>query len=246
MSDLDLRQRFETATSKAYAAPIDTAADLVRGRRSRRRRRAVQLAAGSSACVVGGAALVVGLPSTVGDGGSSGSDSAPFAVASAPSDGPVEHETYGLSAGTVDHAVREHLGLEFDRGQIRIEGADRDGQLHYVQRNRLHDDGESVATVSVLDDVRDGDQAVPLRCADDPAYETCDRRIRSDGAEIVVGEGPQDLYVAAWGRGGDLIEVTAHWADGATHEPSLGQMIELSADDRVWLRFDDLDVEVTG
>ena len=231
MSDIDIRDQLEAATRPAFTSPIDVEADLARGRRGRRRRRVRQVAAGTSACAVAGAAILVGLPLVGDEGGApSGGRSVTVSTGSDP-----EAEDMRIVPELFHPAIREHLGRELTDHQSL--GGDRqlvgwDGQVP------LHDDDVSVATIRIRDDVRDGDEAVPLRCADDPAYDTCERRTSSDGTEIVIGRGEDDLLVAAWGRDGDLVEVTAHWAAGAEHNVTLDQLTGLATDDRLWIASD--------
>jgi hypothetical protein len=235
MPDPDIRHRLESATRPAFARPVDVASDIARGRRSIRRRRAVQAsAAGASACAIAGAVAVVGVP-FAGGGAANSSDGRPVGVATG-SD-TTEPTEYHLNLGRVELAVREHLGLDHIRGNARV---GENEPSAYVGWAPMHDDGESEARLLLRDGVRDNGEPVPLRCANDPAYDTCERETLPDGSEMVVGRGADDLLVARWGAGGDLVQTTAHWADGAEHDVTLNQLIGLASDERLYLdgRFD--------
>jgi hypothetical protein len=226
MSELEIRHRLETAVRPAFDTPVDAAADLARGRRGRRRRRAVQAStAGASVCAIAGAVAIAGVPFAAGGGSS---DDGPDTIVTSP-DGPAPTE-WRLDLGRVDPAVREHLGLEHTLGSAHV---GRNEPLGYVGWVPMHEDGESMTRLLVQDAVRAPGAPLPLRCANDPAYDSCQRETLPDGSDVVVGQGADDLLVLAWGPGGDLVEVAAHWAPSADHNLTLDQLIGLAGDDRL-------------
>ncbi|HYJ68702.1 MAG TPA: hypothetical protein VEX15_13700 [Nocardioidaceae bacterium] len=227
MSDLDLKSRLESAVRPAYAASVDAEADLARGRRGRRRRRAGQLAAGTSVCAVAGAAAVAGLPALGGGGDADPSGDGSVTVATADPEG----RQLTLDASDYKSAVRDHLGLELDEPYTSF-GEDEPIRFSALI---LNDDRASLAVLRISDDVREGSEPVPALCADDPAYDTCDRRDLPDGTEVVVGRGDDDLLAVTWGRGGDLVEVAAHLAAGGDHDVTLDQLVDLVTDDRFYI-----------
>jgi hypothetical protein len=102
-----------------------------------------------------------------------------------------------LDASGFKSAVHDHLGLELDEPHTSF-GEDEPIRFSALI---LNDDHASLAVLRISDGVREGSEPVPALCADDPAYDTCDRRDLPDGTEVVVDLVTDDRFSIDSGRG---------------------------------------------
>jgi hypothetical protein len=236
MSDIDIRDRLEAAVRPAFTAPFHAADDLARGQAARRRRRVREVAVGASACAVASVAVVASLPLATGGGAAGGSSSEGGSASASTSPGPSRSSDPEAVAGRLRGAFVEHLRPAVKHGLVGMPIPNDVDPVTVAPKPLYHGTDQSALFLTIRDDVRKGDAPVPLLCANNAAYNRCERRTLDDGTEVVVGQGADDLLAVVWGRGGDLVDVHVHWSSaGESRDVTLDQLVELATDDRVWV-----------